>query len=150
MRKFLIATLFVIMTPLAFAGSQRFNANLYSNYLKGLFFIQNEEYELGLKELEKAKAKDPKSIHTRLKIATVLIRLGKNEEAQKALLEAKKLDPDNLEISLTLIFIYSYAQKDKELEAEYEELLKNAHRLKPDDISISEYLAQFYFYKTKL
>ena len=50
---------------------------------------------------------------------------------------------------MALIFVYSYAEEDKELEEEYEVFLRNAHELKPKDIGISEYLAQFYFYKKK-
>ncbi|MBN3040313.1 MAG: tetratricopeptide repeat protein [Candidatus Omnitrophica bacterium] len=148
MRTFLIVIVFLlIFSPFSFAGSQGFPANLYSYYLKGLFHLQKGEFENGLDQLEKAKRKDPESVHTRLKMATVLVRLGRTDEAEKILLEAKKIDPENLEISLALIFIYSYSKKDKELEKEYEYLLTKAHELKPEDIGISEYLGQFYFFK---
>lgn len=150
MRFFLILIIFCLnILPLSFSQSQSYLTNLYSAYLKGLFYVERGDYLLGLKELEKAKAQDPKSIHIRLKIATVLIRLERVGEAEKVLKEAKRIDPNNLDISLALIFVYSYAQKDKELEKEYEELLEKAHELKPKDIGISEYLAQFYFYRKK-
>ncbi|MCQ9205528.1 MAG: tetratricopeptide repeat protein [Omnitrophica bacterium] len=141
--------IFCLCTSLSFAQSQKFITNLYSNYLKGIFYAAKGDYALGLKELEKAKAKDPKSIQIRLKIATVLIRLERIEEAEKVLKEAKKIDPDNIDVSLALIFVYSYSHKDKELETEYEYFLESAHKSKPKDTGISEYLAQFYFYKKK-
>jgi len=112
--------------------------------------LQSGDFEAGLKELEKTKQRDPTSVYTRLKIATVLIRLGKTDEAEQILREAKRLDPDNLEISLALIFVYSYARNDAALEDEYGQLLQKAHEKKPDDIGISEYLGQFYFYKKNI
>ncbi len=150
MRGYLFVILFLLAAPVSFAGSQKSDARLYGSYLKGLLYLQRGDYEQGLRQLEKAKAKDPRSVHARLKIATVLIRLGKTEEAITVLREAKKLDPDNLEISLALIFIYSYDQRDEALEVEYETLLTKAHQLKPADVAITEYLAQYYFYKGKL
>lgn len=119
----------------------------YDNYLKGLYYIEKGEYRLAVKELEIAKAKDPASLHIRLKLATLLIRLGDSKEAEKLLQETKKIYPDSLDISLALIFLYSYAQKDAELENEYGEFLKNAHNAKPQDLKITEYLAQYYFYQ---
>jgi tetratricopeptide (TPR) repeat protein len=55
-----------------------------------------------------------------------------------------------MDASLALIFLYSYTQKDDELEDEYEEFLTKAHELKPEEVMISVYLAQFYFYKKRL
>jgi tetratricopeptide (TPR) repeat protein len=40
-------------------------------------------------------------------------------------------------------------KKDKELEEEYEEFLEKVHRLRPQDLKASEYLAQYYFYKNR-
>lgn len=147
-----LALLFIIsclILPVSFAQSQKSLTNIYSNYLKGNYHIFYGEYLAALDNLEKVKNKDLKSIHVRLKIAAVLIRLEKFDEAEKVLLEAKKIDPESLDVSLSLIFVYSYAQKDQELEFEYEDFLKKAHIMKPKDISISEFLAQFYFYKKR-
>jgi tetratricopeptide (TPR) repeat protein len=150
MRFFSLLIIFsLIVVPLSFSQSQEFITSLYSDYLKGLFYIEKGEYKLGLESLERAKAKDPKSVHIRLKIATVLMRLDKPDEAEKVLKEAKKLDPNDLDISLVLIFLYAYTQNDAELEREYEAFLQKAHELKPKSTDISEYLAQFYFYKKK-
>lgn len=149
MRFFLIFFIFCLITPLSFPQSQKRNKELYSSYLKGLLYIEKGDYAEGLEELNKAKAKDPDSIHIRLKIATVLVRLDRIDEAETVLKEAKQIAPDNLDISLALIFVYSYADKDKELEEEYGVFLKEAHELKPKDVGISEYLAQFYFYKKR-
>jgi tetratricopeptide (TPR) repeat protein len=150
MRILLIFSFALLIGPFSYAGSQQSNAALYSHYLKGLFSLKRGDYETGLKELQKTKEEDSQSVHARLKVAMVLIRLGRTDEAEKVLLEAKSLDPDNLEISLALIFIYSYAKKDKELEGEYEKLLLKAHELKPQDLNIAEYLGQFYFYKKNI
>ncbi len=149
MRFFLILIISCFITPLSFSQSQRPLTALYSHYLKGLVYVEKGEYLQGLKELEKAKAQDPKSAHIRLKIASVLIRLNRLEQAEIVLKEAKAIDSDNLDISLALILVYSYGEKNEELEKEYEEFLSKAHEKKPEDIGISEYLAQFYFYKKR-
>ncbi|MCK9574151.1 MAG: tetratricopeptide repeat protein [Candidatus Omnitrophica bacterium] len=130
-----------------FAASEESIKKLYGDYLKGLFYAEEGNYEQSLKELNKVKKVDPNSIYVRLKIASVLIRMGALEKAEAELKDAKALNPESFEASLGLIFLYSYGQKDIELESEYEEFLKKAHKLKPEDIKISEYLAQFYFYK---
>jgi tetratricopeptide (TPR) repeat protein len=147
MRFFLLLIISSLITPLSFSQSEKAVATLYSNYLKGLYYLEQGKYSESLKELEKAKARDPQSIHIRLKIATALVGLERTDEAIAVLNEAKKIAPDNLDVSLALIFIYSYNRDDVQLEKEYEEFLKKAHELKPKDVGISEYLAQFYFYK---
>jgi len=150
LRKVLIA--FIILSffsPSAFTQSKKELTHLYSDYLKGLFNIEEGNLPEALKSLKRAKSKDPNSLHIRLKIAFVLIRLDRLEEAENILREAKNIDPDNLDISLSLIFVYSYRKKDKELEQEYENLLKKAHTQRPKDVNISQYLAQFYFYKKR-
>jgi len=123
--------------------------SLYNDYLKGLRYFEEGKYEEALQSLELARAKDPNSIYLRLKIAAALIRLDKIDEAEKILLEAKKIDPDDFDISWVLIFVYSLNNNNQKLEQEYESFLKKAHELKPKDVGISEYLAQFYFYQKK-
>ncbi|MCK9614463.1 MAG: tetratricopeptide repeat protein [Candidatus Omnitrophica bacterium] len=130
-----------------FAASEQSIKKLYGDYLKGLFYAEEGSFEQALTELNKVKKVDPNSIYVRLKIASVLIRMGALEKAEAELKEAKALNPESFDASLGLIFLYSYGQKDVELEGEYEEFLKKAHKLKPGDVKISEYLAQFYFYK---
>lgn len=149
MRFFLIFVILCLITPLSFSQSQRSTVRLYNNYLKGLLYAEKGEYLKSLEELKRAKASDPLSIHIRLKIASVLIRLDRFDEAEAILREAKKIDPDNLDLSLALIFVYSYSANNDDLEAEYEDFLNKAHQAKPKDIGISEYLAQFYFYKKR-
>ena len=149
MRFFLIFVIICLITPLSFSQSQRSRVSLYDNYLKGLCYAEKGEYLKSLEELERAKANDPQSIHIRLKIASVLISLNRFDEAEALLKEAKKIDPDNLDLSLALIFVYSYSEDNDDLEIEYEDFLNNAHEQKPKDIGISEYLAQFYFYKKR-
>jgi len=140
---------FSINPPLIFAESQKQITSLYSDYLKGLYYFENGDFEQALKSFYRAKAKDPDSIHLRLKIAEALVRQDEFEKAEAVLMEAKRIDPTNLDVSLLLIFIYSLTHDDTQLESEYGDFLKTAHELKPKDIGISEYLAQFYFYKQK-
>ena len=149
MRFFLIFIILCLIAPLSFPQSQRSLTNLYSNYIKGLLYAEKGEYLKSLEELERAKTSDPQSIHIRLKIASVLIRLDRLDEAEAVLKEAKEIDPENLDLSLALIFVYSYGERNEDLETEYEAFLKKAHGKKPKDIGISEYLAQFYFYKKR-
>jgi tetratricopeptide (TPR) repeat protein len=150
--KIIFLTGFIILflfTPLSFPQNQGALTGLYSSYLKGLFHAEKGEYLASLKELKQAQAKDPQSIHIRLKIASVLILLDRFGDAEQVLKEAKTVEPDNLDISLALIFIYSHDGKNEALESEYEDFLKKARDKKPKDIGISEYLAQFYFYKKR-
>ncbi len=149
MRFFLSFIILCLIAPLSFSQSQRSLTKLYGSYLKGLLYAEKGEHLKGLEELELAQASDPQSIHIRLKIASVLIRLNRLDEAEAVLKEAKEIDPDNLDLPLALIFVYSYGQRDEDLEIEYEAFLKKAHDKKPKSIGISEYLAQFYFYKKR-
>ncbi|MBU2473562.1 MAG: tetratricopeptide repeat protein [Candidatus Omnitrophica bacterium] len=132
---------------LSLAQDKKSITRLYSDYLKGLQYFEEGKYQQALEFLEKAKVKDPDSIYLRLKIAAALIRLEKIDQAETALIAAKKIAPDNLDISWILIFVYSLTDNSQKLEQEYESFLKKAHELKPKDVGISEYLAQFYFYK---
>ncbi|MEI8349632.1 MAG: tetratricopeptide repeat protein [Candidatus Omnitrophota bacterium] len=145
---FILSVFFMLLPADSFAAETEKNVKtIYGNYLRGLFNAQEGNYRLALGELEKARGLDPRSTYLRLKIASILIRLGEFDRAETELKEAKAIDPEGLDVSLALIFLYSYSQKDKELEDEYGEFLRKAHKAKPDDIRISEYLAQFYFYK---
>jgi len=140
--------IFFIFIPDSFSWSRN-ASGLYGHYLKGLLAVEKEDYDLALRELRKAKAKDPDSVHICLKEATVLVRIGKFKEAEAVLKTAQKANPDNLDTYLALVFVYSYAQEDQKLELEYGQFLRKAHELKPKDIGVSEYLAQFYFYKKR-
>jgi len=145
-----LAQIFValfLFSSCSFAASEENIKNLYGNYLKGLFFAEEGSYKDSLKELQKVKKLDPESIYVRIKIASIYIRAGQFDKAEVELKEAKKRNPDNFDISLGLIFLYSYTQKDKELAVEYRYFLERAHKLKPKDLKISEYLAQLYFYE---
>ncbi|MDD4955129.1 MAG: tetratricopeptide repeat protein [Candidatus Omnitrophica bacterium] len=144
---FLILFISCLFAVNLFAANEKSIKELYGDYLKGLFYAEDGDYASSLNALYKVKKLDPQSVYVRLKIASVLIRMGELEKAETELKEAKVLDPESFDASLGLIFLYSYSQKDRELETEYEDFLKKAHRLKPEDIKISEYLAQFYFYK---
>jgi tetratricopeptide (TPR) repeat protein len=141
------------VVSLAYCAPKRDNPvypkGVYSHYLKGMLFLENEDYKKALSELRQVKSSDQDSIYLRLKIASILVRLDKLSEAEKELQEAKKIEPDNFDVSLALIFIYSYDHKDQDLEREYEVFLKKASQFKPEDNKIANYLAQFYFYKKR-
>ncbi len=122
---------------------------LYSNYLKGVYSLQKQDAVSAQKYFEKAKKRYPESVYIRHKIASALIQQEKIEEAEKTLKEAKRIAPDNLDTYLALIFIYSYKSEDDKLEAEYQDFLEAAYRKKPDDLTITSHLAQFYFYQER-
>ena len=139
-----------VLADTSFALSEGKLSSLYGSYLKGFAYFNNGEYEKSLKEFGQASSIDPVSTHIRIKLAFVLMRLGKFGEAEKEFEHVKSMDPDNLEASLGLIFIYSYLGKEDKLESEYGYFLQRAHKLRPEDTRISEYLAQFYFYRKRL
>jgi len=103
-----------------------------------------------LEYMRRVEKEDPDSVVVRLKMASLLMRTGQMRNAEKELKSAKKIDSGNIDISLALIFLYSYTQNDKALEEEYGHFLEDAHNVKPDNSKISEYLAQFYFYKNRI
>ena len=150
MKLILIFIVSCLVAPLSFSQSQGFLSNLYKEYLKSAIYIEKGEYSSALEELKKVRAKEPRSSHVLIKMALVLIRLDKMEEVEEVLKEAKENDPGNLNVSLLLMFAYSHDKKNEEFEKEYGEFLEKAHVAKPEDIGISEYLAQFYFYRDKL
>ena len=133
----------------AFTRTQKFITDLYGSYLKGLMYAQDGNFSKALSELRRAKRLDPTSVAIRLKITNILIRLGELDAAERELKEAKKVDPESFDASLALIFLYSYTRNDEMLELEYQEFLEKAHRSKPEDVRIAEYLGQFYFYKKR-
>lgn len=141
---------FLLLAHSAFGLSQRNISEIYGRYLKGLVYFDEGKYRESLREFERIKRLDPKSSYVRLKISFILVKLGEFDAAEKELKDVKSLDSDNLEASLALMFLYSYAQRNEELEKEYGVFLEKAHQLQPEDIRISEYLAQFYFSKKRI
>lgn len=144
---FLIILSFVIPTFFCYGYSSR--QSLYSDYIKGIYLMQQGRPALSRKYLDKVKDRVPDSIYLRLKIATTLIQEKKIDQAERELKKAQKINPDNLDTYLALIFIYSYRNQEEELEKEYEDFLKKAHQKKPKNMTISSYLAHFYLYKKK-
>ena len=152
MKKYIIFILvFFLLTPLyIFAAYRGRRSVIYSSYLKGIEHFYKGEYEGSLRELKKVEHLDQKASYVRIKIAFILIKLNKLKESEKEFKKVQELDPQNLEASLGLIFLYSYTNNNKELEAEYGEFLENSYKKRPEDLRISEYLAQFYFYRHKI
>lgn len=145
---FLIGLLFIFLAPFCYGHQSR--RSLYSNYLKGVYLMQQGRPLLAQRHFEEVKRQNPSSVYIRHKIATALVQQEKIKEAERVLKEAKDVAPDNLDTYLALIFIYSYTGEDERLEREYEDFLEKAHQKKPDDVTITSYLAQFYFYQERL
>ncbi|MCM8823121.1 MAG: tetratricopeptide repeat protein [Candidatus Omnitrophica bacterium] len=150
MYKKIILIIFFLLPFSLFATSQKELANIYSRYLKAGMYIQQDKIIEALRELKEIKKLDPKSSHIHLKIALLMVKLGDFDNAEKEFKMVKKISPNNLEASLGLIFLYSYLDRKVELENEYGEFLEKAHNVRPEDMRISEYLGQFYFYKKRL
>ena len=118
----------------------------YSNFLKGLYAEKKGDYQTAYQQYSKAQL-DSADSYILFKKALVMIKLNKFKEAAEELKKVKQRDPNNLDASLTLVFIYYYLNDQEKLDEEYEDLLTRAHQLNPDNTRIAEYLAQFYFYK---
>lgn len=128
-------------------ASEAHEKKMYSSYIRGLVLAEEGEYRKSLKELETAKRLDPKSVYIRLKISSLLMRLGDFARAEKELKSAKKIDTSSPDVSLALIFLYSYTQQDSLIDAEYGEFLKKSYTKAPQDVKVCRYLAQFHIYK---
>jgi len=121
--------------------------SIVGSYLKGILFLSDGEYESALCHLQKVRKIDPQSGYLRLKLAFTFLKLGREQEAEEEFKQAKMLEDNNLEASVALILLYASQKKEQELEQEYQYFLEQAHHLRPENIKISEYLGQFYFYK---
>jgi tetratricopeptide (TPR) repeat protein len=130
--------------------SQKKSRSIYSNYLKSLMYSIDGDNKKSLDCMRRVEKEDPSSVIVRLKMASLLTRLGQMRGAEKELKNAEKIDAGDVDVSLALIFLYSYTKNDKALEEEYGHFLENAHNVKPENMKISEYLAQFYFYKNRV
>jgi tetratricopeptide (TPR) repeat protein len=156
MRILLLAIVIFSLAGQAFSAvpeaqfSQKKSRYIYSSYLKSLMSSIDGDNSKSLEYMRRVEKEDPSSVVVRLKTASLLTRLGKVRDAEKELKSAKKIDGGNIDVSLALIFLYSYTQNDKALEEEYGYFLENAHNVKPENLKIAEYLAQFYFYKNRV
>jgi tetratricopeptide (TPR) repeat protein len=130
--------------------SQKKSRYIYTNYLKSLMFSFDGENNKSLEYMRHVEKEDPLSLVVRLKIASLFMRMGQMRDAEKELKSAKKIDTGNIDVSLAMIVLYSYMQNDKALEEEYGHFLENAHNVRPENLKIAEYLAQFYFYKNRI
>ena len=149
MKKRLFLTLALLaITTVAYPRQTQINDSLVGSYLKGIMSLNKGDIKGAAEEFEKAKKIDPESSYLRLKLGFIFLKLGEDEKAEAELKKAKELDPNNLEASTALILLYASKKREKELEAEYRYFLERAHSLRPENIRISEYLGQYYFYKS--
>jgi tetratricopeptide (TPR) repeat protein len=130
-----------------FPAQKPAQAALLRHYLRGSYYASRECFDKALPEFQKARDMDPQSLYIRLKIAGVLVHLGKMAQAEKELEAAKKIEPDQVDSYLALVFLYAYTNDDKKLDKAYEAFLKKASAIKPDDSRILGYLGQFYYQK---
>jgi len=149
--------LLVVCLPEAGAAqtsAESFNAKqvqfLYTHYLRAAFYAACNDIKPALTEFNTVKRVDKDSVQVRLRSAALLLKNGDVNKARVQLNEARKYDPNNIDVSLSLIFLYSYLQDDAALEAEYGGFLEQAYNLKPENIKIAEYLGQFYFYQNRV
>jgi len=133
-----------------FSAQKPAQAALLRHYLRGSYYAVQDRFDKALSEFQHARDIDPQSLYIRLKIAGVLVHLGKIAQAEKELEAAKKIAPDQIDPYLALVFLYAYTNDDEKLEKEYEAFLKKASEVKPSDPKILEYLAQFYYQKRRL
>lgn len=149
MRKIVILAIFLAVSGILFAypATPRVLSSTSSHYLRSLLHFKDGNYQGAYDELGVVKVLDPYSGYLHLKAAFLLLKLGKDAEAEKEFKKAKELSPDNLDISIALIFFYASKEMGKELESEYQYFLEKVHQLRPQNVRISEYLGQFYFYK---
>lgn len=148
-----VLSLFVVIASFAGVcitgncGAEAILESAAVHYLRGVLFIHGNEFERALEELNKAQKHDSDSGYLKIKTGFVLLRLGREKEAEEEFKRAKTLEEDNLDASIALVFLYAGRGDQQSLEKEYKYFLERAHQLKPDNILISEYLGRFYFYK---
>lgn len=149
MKKGLLSAVILTMltSSTVFAAALPASGSAVSSYLRGILYLADGRYPQALRELERVKTQDPSSAYLRLKIAFTFLKLGREEEAEAEFKATKALDENNLEASVALILLYASKKDEKALEQEYQYFLERAHQLRPENIKISEYLGQFYFYK---
>jgi tetratricopeptide (TPR) repeat protein len=120
----------------------------YSSYLKGLLSDRYGDSKRALDEYIKAKKFDQESSSLKLRIAVQYIKLENLDKALKILNELKKEEPINLDAYLLLILLYSSKGQEEKANQEYEEMLSDLYKEKPDNLKIAESLAQFKMQKS--
>jgi len=146
----------------AYASSQKKTvrkdlANLYGHYLKGYLLqkmnvdeaksVTEQRFSIALNEYTSALQYFPESSRIYLNMGVLEMGLKDFTKAEEFLNKALELDEENLGASFILAFLYAHLKNETKMNAVYERFLKQAHRLQPENLQISEYLGQFYFEK---
>lgn len=150
MRRKIILSLFLLIFVLSFsAGSSTLQVSssslsrIYSSYLKGILAEKYQDFDKALNEYLQAEKLDEGSFPIRLRLAVQYMKLEEFEKAESLLknLEAEK--PLNMDACLLLIFLYTHQGKEEEANREYENMLGRLHEEDPENVKITESLAQF-------
>ena len=115
----------------------------YSSYLKGLLSDRYGDSKRALKEYIKARKIDEESMSLKLRLAVQHIKLNNNNRAIRLLDELKDDKSVSLDAYLLLILLYSSNGQDEKANQEYEGMLSNLYKEKPDNLKIAESLAWF-------
>lgn len=145
MRKIYVLLIVLILCGKSILAYGRDTSDIYSHYLRGVIYFNQEKYEQALKEFKEAIKLSPESLTIRFKKALVLFKMEKYKEAEKELVFIKDKDPDYIDAYFTLIFVYEALNDQKKQKQIYREFLEKTHDLHPENIDIAEYLAEYYY-----
>jgi tetratricopeptide (TPR) repeat protein len=127
----------------AIAGSPN-NIAFHMNI--GAVQIAKGDYSAAEASYTKARQLEPKSLVARTALATIFLNQGNRDKAEKELLDAIKLDPDNDELLQVLGNFYSRTQQFDHLEKLYRGLLAKW----PDSMMAKKVLVELAFGKGDL
>lgn len=127
---------------------------LYAHYLKGYLLHKSiseetkaantQKLTLALNEYSAALGFFKESSRIHLNMGIVSMALNNVPKAEELLKRSLELDADNLGASIVLALLYAHTKDEVKMNQIYEQFLKQAQRLQPENIEINEQLAQFY------
>lgn len=125
-----VLTIFIVTLVLVAIGSFSYSQATKPERLRkeislGNKYLAEGKYEAAVIEFKKAIKIEPKSVEARIGLAKAYIGLKKVDEAEKVLLEARKLDKMNADVVLLLADLWK-DKKPKDLYAAVNEYMKQA------------------------
>lgn len=131
-------------------GQDKREAFALSHYIMGAMYDSQGDSEAAIKEYKHALRADYKNTAIHLNLALSYIKSSQIQKAIDQLDIASKLDPEAVEPHAILALLYSWQEKPKEANYEYEIALKNASKLQPANIDIYKNLGILYLHQKKL
>lgn len=139
------------------AAARRDLCSLYSHYLKG-YLLQKysvrgdkeanaQRLRAALREYNLALSSFEGSSRIQMNRGAIYLGLNNFPKAEESLKKSLELDQDNIGASFILAFLYAQLKDEQKMNSVYEHFLKQAQRLQPENLQISEYLGQFYLEK---